>query len=342
MLLRNLGYKLFGRRDRRPVREGTVDVPGGKIWFQLHDERLEQPLQVARPNGRSDGAALPVRAPLVAIHGGPGFPHNYLLPLKGLAGERPVLFYDQLGCGNSDRPEHEWCWSVPRYVAELSALLNHLDLPAVHLLGHSWGAVVAYEYAAEYPERVVSLTYASPALNIPRWIADAHQLRAQLSAEHQEALRLAEHDGTLGEHYQSAVNEYYRQFVNRLDPLPPEVQAANDGFGAASYRFLWGLCEPVVNGTLREYDATPGLAAVGRPVWFTCGRFDEATPETCAELSRSVPGSRMTVFEQSAHLPHLAERQRYQDELRRFLAMVECGQAVANEGVPDEVEAGRA
>src|SRR5262245_38772201 len=67
-----------------PPREGFIDVPGGRVWYRIV----------------GSGTATP----LVALHGGPGFPSDYLSPLAKLGDERPVVFYDQLGCGKSDRP----------------------------------------------------------------------------------------------------------------------------------------------------------------------------------------------------------------------------------------------
>ncbi len=67
--------------------EGFIAVPGGNIWYGI---------LVKRQTG----------LPLLLLHGGPGFPHDYLEPLEPLSNERPVIFYDQLGCGNSDRPQN--------------------------------------------------------------------------------------------------------------------------------------------------------------------------------------------------------------------------------------------
>ena len=89
------------------------------------------------------------KPPIVVIHGGPGFTHNYLLPLKLLAEfGYPVVFYDQAGCGDStfvadpdtDAP---WLLTIEYYVKELSALVHHFQLYEYYLYGSSWGTVVA-------------------------------------------------------------------------------------------------------------------------------------------------------------------------------------------------------
>jgi proline iminopeptidase len=77
------------------VEEGYLEVPGGRVWYRS-----------LTPEG---GTAS---TPLLCLHGGPGFTHNYLEPLEMLAGRRRVVFYDQLGCGRSDRPDDLTLWTA--------------------------------------------------------------------------------------------------------------------------------------------------------------------------------------------------------------------------------------
>ena len=99
------------------VKEGYVNVTGGKIWYEV----------------LGDGDGLP----LITLHGGPGSTHFGFEPLQALAEDRPVVFYDQLGCGNSDRPEDPSLWRVERFVEELHILIDALGLEKFHILGHS-------------------------------------------------------------------------------------------------------------------------------------------------------------------------------------------------------------
>src|SRR3989344_7726374 len=103
--------------------EGTVPVPGGKVWYEAVGERNT--------------------TPLIVLHGGPGYPHDYLEPLEDLADERQIIFYDQLGCGNSERPDDDALWAVSRFVQELRSVIEGLGIEQYHLLGHSWGAALA-------------------------------------------------------------------------------------------------------------------------------------------------------------------------------------------------------
>ena len=147
----------------KPMEEGYVSVPGGRVWYKVV--------------GISD------EIPLLVLHGGPGFPHNYLNPLENLASERPVIFYDQLGCGKSDRPKDPNLWQTQRFVEELREVQHSLNLERVHILGHSWGSMLAVDYALTQPPSLESLVLASPCLSIPRFLEDVTAYRKQLPSE---------------------------------------------------------------------------------------------------------------------------------------------------------------
>ena len=103
-------------------REGTLSAPGGNVWFK----------RVGAGTG----------LPLLAVHGGPGLPHNYISSLARLADEREVIFWDQLGCGNSERPCNTALWTMDRSVAEMDAVVHGLGLDHFHIFGNSWGCLL--------------------------------------------------------------------------------------------------------------------------------------------------------------------------------------------------------
>src|SRR5690349_4700152 len=105
-----------------PVKEGYINVEGGKVWYRL--------------------VGSGSKPPLVCLHGGPGVPHDYLAPLEPLAKDRPVLFYDQLGCGKSDRPTGDQYWTIEHYVKELKQVRAALGIKSCYLYGHSWGSIL--------------------------------------------------------------------------------------------------------------------------------------------------------------------------------------------------------
>src|SRR5690606_18398895 len=128
-------------------------VTGGKVWYQIHNRHLEE-------------------TPVILLHGGPGSSHWSMQGLDVLAEERPVIFYDQLGCGKSDRPTNTSLWNMDRFVEELHQLKEALQLKDFHILGHSWGTTLAAAYYLTYPEGVKRIIFSSPCLSAPIWARD--------------------------------------------------------------------------------------------------------------------------------------------------------------------------
>ena len=280
--------------------EGHVEVEGGKVWYQVIGSGSN--------------------TPLLLLHGGPGAPSHYLKPLEGVAEDRPVIFYDQLGAGRSDRPSDTRLWRTDRFVAELAQVRSHLGLDEVHILGHSWGSMLAMEYMLTEPAGIKSITFASPALNVKRWTDDAKTLLRTLPEETQQTITSHEAGGTTDSpEYQETVMEYYKLYLSRSDPWSPDLMAAFEAFNSELYGYMWGPSEFTANGILRDYNRESELAQLDLPVLFTTGRYDEATPETVEHFHSLVPNSEIKIFEDSAHMTMLDEPEAYIDAVRDFL-----------------------
>lgn len=283
------------------LREGYVEVPGGRIWYLT--------------SGRQHGV------PLVLLHGGPGFTHFSMLPLAVLGEERPVVFYDQLGSGHSDRPQDPSLWRVDRFVEELAQLREALGLEEVHLLGHSWGGMLLASYLETRPAGVRSVVFSSPCLSAERWSQDQAAYRAQLPGDVREVLDRCEREGTTdSSEYEQAMLVYYRRHYCRLDPWPKELEWDFEHANLEVYHTMWGPAEFYATGSLKTFDATPLLPTLNVPALFTCGRHDEATPQTIAEFASQVPGAQFHVFEHSGHMAYLEETDEYVRVVRKFLA----------------------
>jgi len=292
-----------------PAREGYIPFRGYHTWY------------------RSVGETQPGRLPLLALHGGPGAPHDYLESLEGLAATgRQVIFYDQLGCGNSDQPHDPSLWTVELFVAEVAAVRAALGLEMVHLLGQSWGGMLAMCYALTRPVGVASLTLASTGPSVPLWVAEAGRLRAELPDAVRQTLERHEADGTLdAPAYLEATATFYRRHLCRIYPYPDPVQRSFDKLDANPevYHTMWGPNEFLATGTLRTWDISGRLGEIDVPTLITCGRYDEATPAIAAALQRGIAGSEVAIFERSAHMAHLEEATRYNEVLAGFLDRVE-------------------
>lgn len=290
--------------ENTPIQEGFIPVTGGRVWYRVV--------------GAGDAI------PLLTLHGGPGFPHDYLEALEGLADERPIVFYDQLGCGKSDRSEDLSLWRIERFVEEISQVRQALRLDRVHLFGHSWGTMLATDYALIHPPGLVSLILAGPVLSNTRYHAELQRLRRQLPTDLQDALDRHEQAGTYDhEEYQAALAVFYKRHLAAIDPPLESSARAEAGANGTIYQTMWGPSEFVVSGNLRGYERTDRLHELKLPILLTCGRHDLTTPEATSWYQSMLPTSEMVVFEASAHAPHDEERKLYLQTVRHFLHRVE-------------------
>jgi proline iminopeptidase len=280
------------------MREGRVEVTGGSIWYEII--------------GEGSGT------PLIVLHGGPGSTGRGLEIVAPLGDDRPVVIYDQLGCGYSDRPEDLSLWQLDRFVEELAQLREALGLHEVHILGHSWGTMLAASYLLTKPSGVKSVIFSSPCLSAPRWEADQAIHLKGFPQELQEVVARCEVEGTTdSEEYQEAMKTYYKRHMCRIDQLV--AKDPERPFGAHVYNTMWGPSEFCATGNLKIYDVTSRLHEIDIPTLFLCGRYDETRPETLAYYHSLIPGSEMHVFEQSAHKAYFEETEEYLRVVGEFL-----------------------
>jgi len=289
-----------------PAKEGFITFRGYNVWYRVVGDR-----------------EAPGKLPLLCLHGGPGGPHDYLEPLEAMAATgRRVIFYDQLGAGNSDHPHNPSLWTVPLFVEELGVVRQALGLERVHLLGQSWGGMLGMEYALTQPAGLASLIVADSPASMPQWVAEANRLRAELPSEVQATLLKHEAAGTTDDPaYQEAMLVYYRRHVCRLDPWPDCVNRTFDKLAQAPevYNTMNGPSEFHVIGVIKDWDIVNRLGEIQVPTLVISGRYDEATPLIAETVQHGIAGSEWVLFEHSAHMPHVEETERYLEVLTGFL-----------------------
>jgi proline-specific peptidase len=214
-------------------------------------------------------------------------------------------------------------------VDEVSAVRQGLGLARVHLLGQSWGGWLAIEYMLSKPSGIVSLILASTSASLPQWARETAQLKTTLPQEVQDTIRRYETVGQFDHpEYEAATMEFYNRYVCRLDPWPdPLVRSLNNlmsnEVAHASYVTIQGPTEFTITGNLKDWDRTNRLGDITVPTLLTFGRYDEFTAACAETLHRGIPRAQLHVFEESAHVAHLEETDRYLQVLRDFLQRVE-------------------
>lgn len=262
--------------------------------------------------------------PLLILHGGPGCPHDYLENLAALASEkRRVIFYDQLGCGNSDLPADTSLWTVERFTDEIDIVRKALGLEQVHILGQSCGGMLGIEYAIRQPAGLVSLILADSMPSMVLWVEEANRLRAELPPGVNETLLRHERAGTTDSpEYHEAVAVFNKRHVNRLEVTPEFVQRANARTGFI-YNYMNGPSEFHVTGVIKNWDRTDRLGDIKAPTLIISGKYDESTPRLNEILEEGIPNSDWVLFEHSSHLPHIEEETKFMQTVSAFLACVE-------------------
>jgi proline-specific peptidase len=296
-----------------PLREqeGYVPVDGYRVWYWI-----------------VGGGSLEERVPLMILHGGPGAPHDYLENLQALASEsRRVVFYDQLGCGRSDHPDDPALCTVARFADEVETVRRELGLERVHILGQSWGGMLAIEYALRQPQGLESLILANTTASIPLWVAEANRLRGLLPPEANATLLRHEEAGTTdSQEYQDAMQVFYDRHVCRVRPYPDYVKRAFDQIGFV-YHYMNGPSEFHVTGVIKDWDRSDRLHEIHVPTLIISGHYDESTPMLNDLLHRGIAGSEWVLLEHSSHLAHVEEPELYMQAVRNFLGRVESARA---------------
>jgi proline-specific peptidase len=276
--------------------EGRIPYAGAETWYRVVGE------------GEEDG-----KLPVLVLHGGPGGTHDYLEPIGGLADTgRRVIFYDQIGCGRSPHPSEPSKWTVQLFVDEVDAVREALGLDRIHLLGQSWGGMLAMEYMLTRPSGIETVIICDSPASIPLWIAESDRLREELPPDVQETLTRHEQAGTTdSEEYEAATQVYYDRHVCRLLPYPDFVARSFDQLPNEVYLTMYGPNEFFATGTLKEWDVTPRLGEIDRPTLVISGKYDEATPLIARTVHEGIPGSEWVLFENSSHVPHVEETERF-------------------------------
>jgi L-proline amide hydrolase len=282
------------------AREGYVDFRGYRTWYRFVGD-LNSP-----------------KTPLLALHGGPGSTHNYFAPLERLGSARPVVLYDQIGCGKSDRPT-EIEWSVDVFRDEVATLRDQLGLERIHLLGTSWGGMLAQEHVLSGATGIVSLVLSSTLASIDQWAEEQLKLRAELPPEVIEVMDRHERAGTYDDpEYERAMDAYFDRHFYRGPKPRAELERMAKQKATDVYRAMQGPNEWTITGALKGWDIRNRLNEIDAPTLVVRGRYDMCTEPIAATLVEGIRGAREVILEQSSHTPVLEETDRYLEGVSTF------------------------
>jgi proline iminopeptidase len=276
--------------ERPPAREGSLPVAGARLSY--------------REIGQGQ--------PIILLHGGPSFDHHYLLPdLDRLADAYRLLYYDQRGRGQPAEDIQPATVSIASEMDDLDAVREYFQLESVTLLGHSWGGLLAMEYALRHPERVSRLILLNSAPASHDDCAVFVRERDAVAPEAVETLRVLETRPGYAEGDLEARAAYYRiYFQATLRPprlLDRLVENLGTGWTPEGVLLARAIGNRLWNETYEspEYDLLPRLAGLRVPTLILHGDYDFIPLVCVTHISEAIPGARLVVLRDCGHFSYI-------------------------------------
>jgi len=254
--------------------------------------------------------------PLLVLHGGPSLPSSYLYPLIDQVRDRSIIFYDQLGCGQSDGPKDLNLYSISNSVDDLEALIKALDIPRFHLYGHSFGGVVAYEYIkriAERPQYEQNSSNENNKGHVCQSIIISNSSTSVAMSNEESDCILQELEEGLATQDASIVNDaFWKRSQCRLEQTPTVLQEAIDNTGVEWFHSPH-LLDYVAKSTSRWARELPPALIIG-------GTHDFVT-KPCTEGWRQLfKHNKITEVDiDGSHYLHIEKPQEYGELLSTYL-----------------------
>ncbi len=269
---------------------------------------------------------------VLALHGGPGFTHEYLeclqdfLPNAGCE----LYLYDQLGCGNSDHPDDDTLWTVTRYLTEVEEVRSGLGLTDFVLFGHSWGGMLVQEYAVTYPNHLRAAVISNMTASMKSYVAHIDELRKQLAPSIQAAMAKyeAERKFDAPEYQEILFTQLYKRHLCRLNPWPEPIEMSLAHLNQKIYKQMQGPSEFVITGNFRDWDRWADLHRITTPTLILAARYDTMSVDDLRKMGSLIPHSRVAVCEEGSHLAMYDEQPTYFHHLLRFLNDVRAGRSI--------------
>ena len=270
---------------------------------------------------------------LLLLHGGPGMTHEYFemldsyLPGAGIE----YYFYDQLGSYYSDQPNEPSLWELPRFVEEVEQVRQALGLGPDNffLLGHSWGGILALEYALKYQQHLKGLVISNMMASIPAYNEYAQKvLMPKMDpAVLAEIQRIeAAKDYKNPRYLELLMPHHYVLHILRMpvDQWPDPVNRAFRHLNQAIYLPMQGPSELGASGTLERWDRTADLGKITVPTLVVGAAHDTMDPAHMKMMAGAVKRGRYLYCPNGSHLSMYDDQERYVDGLIRFLRDVDA------------------
>ncbi|MFX1681116.1 proline iminopeptidase-family hydrolase [Mitsuaria sp. CC2] len=262
---------------------------------------------------------------ILLLHGGPAFSHEYLEAMAAFLPEAgyEIYFYDQLGVNNSDQPEDPTLWTLPRYLEEVEEVRRALGLEQFVLFGHSWGGVLAMEYALKHPKVLKGLVVSNMVAGMQAYLKHVNHLKETLLPApllaRLNALEAAR-DFDNPEYEQIILEHLYTKIICRLDPWPDALMRSFKHLNKAIYVQMQGPSEFEVSGNLKDWELWDRLKDIRTRTLLLGARHDTMDPEDIRRMATLMPNAKAAICPDGSHLAMWDDQAVYFGHLLRFLA----------------------
>jgi proline iminopeptidase len=298
-----ISYSVYGQTKSIHPEGKLVNVNGAKLWVEIE--------------GKGE--------PLLIIPGGPGDSHYFHPSFSVLASSVQVICFDAFGRGKSDRAVNKKEYTFNRDVEDIEGLRKALGFETINLLGHSYGGMVAQEYALRYPEHVKRLILSNTLFNAEMWQANNDNCNYELKNQYPEiwdslmiVRALGYHSGDKI-HYslygEVPIGLFYFYDASKAGHLEytnnPDVYYSIAGYD----------CDFLIGGDMTNIDFRTKLKDLKMPLLIIAGRFDRvALPRFSIQFKKYAPQAEYVWFEKSGHQPFVEEPDKYFKVVREFLS----------------------
>jgi proline iminopeptidase len=264
---------------------------------------------------------------VLLLHGGPGFPHDYLEAMESFLPEAglEMYYYDQLGVGNSDVPDDPALWTLPRYLSEVEEVRRGLGLDHFVLLGHSWGGILAIEYALNYQQHLRGLVISNMTAGMKSYLARTNALKQQLLTPELlvkfNAMEAAK-DYANPEYTRIVMENLYPQMICRLHPWPEPLSRAFRLGNEKIYNQMQGKSEFEVSGNLKDWERWDRLHEIKVRALTIGATHDEMDPADIRKMAALMPNATSAICPNGSHMALWDDQDVYFRHLLDFLKTV--------------------
>ena len=263
---------------------------------------------------------------VLLLHGGPGFSHDYLEAMESFLPQAGIemYYYDQLGCGNSDQPDDTSLWTLARYTQEVEEVRRALGLENFVLFGHSWGGILALEYALNHQESLRGLVISDMTAGTQSYLKRTAALKLQLPPATLIRLKAleAKQDYDSPEYQKIMMDDLYPKVICRIQPWPEPVTRAFRLSNQKIYNQMQGKSEFLVTGNLKDWERWDRLHEIKVKSLTIGARYDEMDPEDMKRMAALMPQGTNAFCPNGSHLCMWDDQEIYFHHLLKFLKSV--------------------